>query len=73
MVTTDVVQVVTRGADVAFVIDESSPFDVVTAELREYLISRSDLLSKGDITLNVGQRMMARDELTQIKSIIEAN
>ena len=73
LVTTDVVQVVTRGADVALVIDENAPFDVVTAELREYLASRSNLLSKGDITLNVGHRMLARDELTQIKSIIEAN
>ncbi len=73
LVTTNVVQVVTRGADVALVIDENAPFDVVAAELREYLASRSNLLSKGDITLNVGHRMLARDELTQIKSIIEAN
>ena len=34
---TSVVQVVARGADVAFVIDESAPFDVVASELRDYL------------------------------------
>jgi septum site-determining protein MinC len=65
------VQVVARGTDVAFVIDENAPFDVVAAELREYLSNQGSLWSKGDITINVGQRMLAREELTQIKSIIE--
>jgi len=69
--TTGVVQVVARGADVAFVIDENAPFDVVASELKEYLASQSGLWSKGDITLNVGQRMLAREELAQIKTIIE--
>ena len=71
LVASDVVQVVARGADVAFVINENAPFDVVTAELKEYLANQSGLWSRGDITLNVGQRMLARDELAQIKSIIE--
>ena len=71
MLKTGVVQVVARGADVAFVIDENAPFDVVTAELKDYLAKQSGLWSKGDITMNVGQRMLAREELTQIKSIIE--
>jgi len=70
---TGVVQVVARGADVAFVIDENAPFDVVTAELRDYLANQRGLWSKGDITINVGQRMLARDELAQIKSIIETH
>ena len=72
-VTTGVVQVVARGADVAFVIDENARFDVVASDLKDYLASQSALWSKGDITLNVGQRMLARDELAQIKSIIETN
>ncbi|MCH7843208.1 MAG: septum site-determining protein MinC [Chloroflexi bacterium] len=29
--------------------------------------------SKGEITINVGQRILARDELAQVKSIIETN
>ena len=57
----------------AFVIDENAPFDVVTLELREHLAKKSGLWSKGDITINVGQRMLARDELAQVKSIIETN
>lgn len=57
----------------AFVIDENAPFDVVAGELRDYLSKQSGLWSKGDITINVGQRMLDRDELAQIKSIIEAN
>ena len=70
---TSVVQVVARGADVAFVIDESAPFDVVASELRDYLSGQSGLWSKGNITINVGQRMLARNELAQIKSIIETH
>ena len=70
---TGVVQVIARGADVAFVIDENAPFDVVASELRDYLSKQNGLWSKGDITINVGQRMLDRDELAQIKSIIEAN
>jgi septum site-determining protein MinC len=70
---TGIVQVVARGADVAFVIDENAPFDVVAAELKDYLAKQSGLWSKGDITMNVGQRMLVREELVQLMSVIEAN
>ena len=73
MLKTGVVQVIARGTDVAFVINEEAPFDVVAEELREYLGKQDGLWSKGEITLNVGQRMLARDELAQVKAIIEAN
>ena len=73
MLKTGIVQVIARGADVAFVIDEYAPFDVVAAELKDYLAKQSSLWSKGDITMNVGQRILAREELAQLKSIIEAN
>ena len=73
MLETSAVQVIARGTDVAFVIDESAPFDVVASELREHLSKKSGLWSKGDITVNVGQRMLARDELVQVKSIIETH
>ncbi|MCH7736049.1 MAG: septum site-determining protein MinC [Chloroflexi bacterium] len=73
MLKTGVVQVIARGTDVAFVIDENAPFDVVAGELKDYLSKKSGLWSKGDITINVGQRMLARDELAKIKSIIETN
>ena len=73
MLKTGVVQVIARGTDVAFVIDENAPFDVVAGELLDYLSKQSGLWSKGDITINVGQRMLDRDELAHIKSIIEAN
>ncbi|NQW24507.1 MAG: septum site-determining protein MinC [SAR202 cluster bacterium] len=73
MLKTGVVQVAAKGTDVAFVIDEEAPFDVVAGELREYLAKQNGLWSKGNITVNVGQRMLARDELTQVKSIIETH
>ena len=73
MLKTGVVQVVAKGTDVAFVIDDNAPFDVVALELKDYLAKQSGLWSKGDITMNVGQRMLVREELAQLKSIIEAN
>ena len=72
MLKTGVVQVIARGADVAFVIDENAPFDVVASELKDYLAKKSGLWSKGDITMNVGQRMLDRKEPAQLKSIIES-
>lgn len=73
MLKAGVVQVVARGTDVAFVINEEAPFDVVAEELREYLSKQDGLWSKGEITINVGQRMLARDELAQVKAIIETH
>ncbi|MDA1129458.1 MAG: septum site-determining protein MinC [Chloroflexi bacterium] len=73
MLKTSLVQVVARSTDVAFVIDEEAPIDVVAKELCEYLAVQAGLWSKGDITLNVGQRMMAREELSQLKTIIETH
>ncbi len=73
MLKTGVVQVIARGTDVAFVIDENAPFDVVAGELRDYLSKQSGLWSKGEITVNVGQRMLAREELAEVKSIIETH
>ena len=73
MLKSGIVQVVARGTGVAFVLDENAPFDVVTAELRDYLKKQSGMWSKGEITINVGQRILARDELAQIKSIIETD
>ncbi|MDA0262552.1 MAG: septum site-determining protein MinC [Chloroflexi bacterium] len=70
---TGVVQVMARGTDVAFVIDEKAPFDLVASELRDYLAKQNGLWSKGDITVNVGQRLLARQELAQVKAIIETH
>ena len=73
MLKTGVLQVVARGPDVTFVIDEDAPFEIVAGNLREYLAKQSGLWSKGEITVNVGQRMLAREELAEVKSIIETH
>ena len=70
---TGVLHVVANGADVTFVIDEDAPFEDVAVSLREYLAKQSGLWSKGEITVNVGQRMLARDELAEVRSIIETH
>ncbi len=73
MLNSGVVQVTARGTDVAFVIDEKASFEVVAVELREYLANQNGLWSKGDITVNAGRRMLAWEELAQMKSIIETH
>lgn len=73
MLKTGLVHVTARGSDVAFVIDEEATFDVVADELREYLAKQNGLWSKGNITVNVGRRMLAQDELGQMRSIIETH
>jgi septum site-determining protein MinC len=66
-----VVQVSGRGTNVDFAIDDASRFSQVTSGLREYLVENRGLWSKGKISVNVGQRMHSREELSQIKQIIE--
>ena len=68
---TGVVQVSGRGINVDFTIDDSSPFDEVARGLRQYLVDNRDLWSSGTITVNAGRWVLSRDQLSQIKQVIE--
>jgi septum formation inhibitor MinC len=71
MLKTNLIQVTGRGTNVNFAIDDTAPFGEVAQGLREHLTEYRALYSRGTITVNVGRRMLAREELTQIKQILE--
>jgi septum formation inhibitor MinC len=71
MMKTSLIQVSGRGTNVNFAIDDTAPFAEVAQGLREHLAESRTLYSRGTITVNVGRRMLAREELTQIKQILE--
>ena len=66
-----VVRVSGRGTNVDFTIDDSGPFDEVALKLRQYLVDNRELWANGTISVNAGQRMLSRDQLSQIKQVIE--
>ena len=67
-----VVQVSGRGTNVEFIIDDVSPFDQITKGLRDYLVENRGMWSGGAIAVNVGNRLTSRDQLNEIKKIIES-
>ena len=71
MLITDVVQVTGRGTSVDFTIDDTLPFDQVIHGLRRYLVDNRGLWSKGSITVNAGLRIGSREQLNELKAIIE--
>ena len=66
-----VVQVSGRGTNVEFIIDDVSPFDQIIKGLRGYLVENRGMWSGGAIAVNVGNRLTSRDQLNEIKKIIE--
>ena len=66
-----VVQVSGRGTNVEFIIDDVSPFDQIIKGLRDYLVENRGMWSGGAIAVNVGNRLTSRDQLNEIKKIIE--
>ena len=71
MLNTGILRVTGRGTNVNFTIDDSAPFDAVIAGVEECLVQNRHLFSKGNITVNVGRRILAREQLTEIKRILE--
>lgn len=71
MLETKIIQVTGRGSNVNLDVDDSSPFDDVIQGLRNHLGVNRLMYSKGTITVNVGRRMLDKEELTQIKQLIE--
>ena len=71
MLKTSVVRLSGRGSRVDLTIDDTAPFDEVARGLREYLAENRPLCSSGTITVNVGRRMLSREEMVQIRQILE--
>ena len=72
MLDTDILQVTGRGRNVNFAIDDSLPLDAVVQGLRRSLAQNQHLYSRGTVTIEVGKRMLAREELTEIKRVLES-
>lgn len=66
----DPIQVLGRGTDVQFTIDDTAPFEIVERSLREYLDLCRGLYSRGTVSVNVGRRILAPDQLSTIKGIL---
>ena len=71
MLKTSVVRLSGRGSRVDLTIDDTAPFDEVARGLREYLAENRQLCSNGTITVNAGRRMLSREEMVQIRQILE--
>lgn len=71
MLETDTIQVMGRGANVDFTIDDTVPFETAAQNLREYLSECRGLYSKGTISVNVGRRILFAEQLSGIKRILD--
>ena len=71
MLKSEVIQVIGRGSNVDFLIDDAASFDLVTRSLREYLEDNKGLWSGGRITVDVGTRIVSQEQLKELKGIIE--
>ena len=67
----ETIQVLGRGTDVHFTIDDSVPFAVAERSLREYLDICRGLYSKGTVSVNVGRRILHPEQLSTIKEILD--
>ena len=67
----ETIQVLGRGTDVHFTIDDTVPFEVAERSLREYLDICRGLYSKGTVSVNVGRRILHPDQLSTIKEILD--
>ena len=66
----DPIQVLGRGTDVQFTINDTVPFEIAEKSLREYLDVCRGLYSRGTVSVNVGRRILAPDQLSTIKGIL---
>ena len=67
----ETIQVLGRGTDVHFTIDDAVSFDVAERSLREYLDVCRGLYSSGTVSVNVGRRILQPDQLAAIKEILD--
>ena len=71
MLDIDTIQVMGRGTNVDFVIDDAVPFEIAVRNLREYLSECRGLYSRGTISVNVGRRILVAEQLSGIKQILD--
>ena len=72
MLDSELLQVTGRGTNINFTIDDQRAFSDVLSGLETYLSKNRHLLSKGNVTVNVGQRILNKGQLTKIKHALES-
>ena len=73
MLETNPIQVMGRGTNVDFSIDDQIPIEVAKEKLAEYLKENRFWCSSGVITVNVGRRMLVPEEISEIKQVLDRN
>ena len=71
MAKTETIQVLGRGTNVDFTIDDSVPFELAERSLREYLMACRGLYARGTVSINVGRRILAPDQMSAIRGILD--
>ena len=73
MIQTGLVRVTGRGTSVNLTIEDTEEFACVVEWLRDHLAENRLMYSSGTITVNVGRRILIKEEITQIRDILESN
>lgn len=68
---TETIQVMGRGTNVDFTIDDTVPYETAVQGLRSYLSECNGLYSRGTVSVNVGRRILEAAELSGIKRILD--
>ena len=73
MLQTGLVRVTGHGTSVNLTIEDTEEFACVVECLRYHLAENRLMYSNGTITVNVGKRILIKEEITQIRDILESN
>ena len=61
-----------RGTTVNFEIDDSVPIEIACRQLREHLGRSRNLYSDGEVTVDVGRRILSGDQRERFRKVIES-
>ena len=67
-----VVMVSGRGTTVNFEIDDSVPIEIACRHLREHLGRSRNLYSDGEVTVDIGRRILSGDQRERFRKVIES-
>ncbi len=67
-----VVMVSGRGTTVNFEIDDSVPIEIACRYLREHLGRSRNLYSDGEVTVDIGRRILSGDQRERFRRVIES-
>jgi septum formation inhibitor MinC len=66
------VKVSTSGSLVNFQIDDQVPLEVACREFREHLGRFRELYARGEVTVDIGRRLLADDQRSRIQKVIQS-